>query len=203
MKKLKNHKCGEVLEQGDAGKNTPSENCTPEKPPSFHMPFYLAAMCVLLILSFTGEFGYSAMKSSSTGNDSSRVAAYVVSATSNESSRDLSINCNEEGQNVASYTFHVANNKNGNVSEVDISYSIQLLLGVSLPKGITVDIDGVTGILSSDRQTITFTSAEWLFAKNEPQTFTHTMTFTADSDAEIAAANIPNVQITIQTQQID
>lgn len=146
--------------------------------------FITPLLCLLLILAAVSGFGFAKMQAQDASSDSSRVAALVYEATGS-SNRNLVLNCNDttdEAEQVltASYSFTIANTKDGNTAEVSMQYDVIVEMNTALPDGITVTVDDITGVISSDRKTISFSNTDWKLDAAASESKIHVLKFEAD-----------------------
>lgn len=157
-------------------------------------------VCVALLAS-TGT-SMATMTSGTNGSSGADVAAFIIDVGS-FTTDDIAINCNTKTTET-SYKFWVTNEKNFEVSEVAMKYSIQVTLPSEFPSGITMDIDGVTGTTSSDKKVYTFEKdSAWYFQNGESTTNYHTLTFKADSSIVTQNYDFSGISIVVIAEQVN
>jgi len=127
-------------------------------------------------------------------------AAYAISAGA-ESIEDLLIDCESLTDNTAAYRFWVNNSRDDKVTEVAVSYSVQVELGSVLPDSIFIQLDGMDGT-AEDGRVYTFESPDWKFAAGVESTANHTLTFTAVPTDVEEDFTISSVVLTVMAEQI-
>lgn len=160
----------------------------------------MAVACVMLAVALVvSGWSVAVYRSSTSGISVAGVAAYAMSAGSE--SGDLLIDCNT-GNSVANYEFWVKNSVDGKTTEVAAKYSVEVVFPAALPEGLTVQLDGANGTVSSDGKTYTFTNGAWAFDAGVAKTMTHTLCFAADASAIESNLSISGIVITVMTEQI-
>ena len=161
-------------------------------------PWKLAAYLLCIALLVPSSFTLAQWRSSTEGFSSTQVAVFAADAASTASG-DLSIDSDSKE---ASYTFTVANHKDGTISQVDIAYTVMVALPQALPEGLSMTVDGIAGTVSADGLIHTFTDSGWTFPAGTAQISDHTLTFTA-SDALSGNSALSKIAVTVEIAQID
>lgn len=156
--------------------------------------------CILLVgIIVAGGWSVAAYRARAEAVSVGGVAAYAMSAGTE--SDDLFIDCNTDS-GVASYVFWVKNSVDGAVTEVSAKYSVEVVFPSALPEGLTVQLDGVDGVVSSDGKTYTFTNSAWVFDAGVEVTRTHALLFVADASAIESNLSISGIVVKVMTEQI-
>ena len=146
-------------------------------------------------LLFTGASFARYVYRTSAG-DGARTAAFVVSASAVSPWTDGTIVPN--GQNT--YTFQVSNSRGGSVSQVAVSYGVTVTLSQPLPQGVTLLLDGETGVVSGS--SYVFRNAG-VFQAGTSSTHSHTLAFQAGAGMDQSQPMELHVSVSVDAEQID
>lgn len=161
-------------------------------------------LCYLLVavLAFTGA-SVAGYKTESTGEDSARVARFVVTAApETDQSENLTLDSKSPS---AEYKFTVSNSDTNGVNETATRYSVVVTLPDALPSGVTMKLTNAAGkdVSRKDDETgsvYTFPNAG-IFEAASAAEQTLTLTFTAGTGA--SSGSVKGISVDVVATQID
>ena len=144
----------------------------------------------ILVILFIIPMSYAIYRSYSTGGVTIAAASWNVSLNQNNVNNNLTIIPGENGA-TASYTINITSN-----SEVDVTYDVVIS---GLPNGVSVAFGDRAPQLASSG-TVTITNAGTILYNAQNKTNTHTLTFSAASNA--TCVNNQSVTVNVIAKQI-
>lgn len=154
------------------------------------LPAWLAYLLACTML-FTGA-SFARYLTRAEDSDDARAAACVIE-TKETGAADTAIT----GSGNAAYTFTVSNQKDGQVSEVALTYDVVVTVDGTLPAGAAITLDGRTWNVSGNRHTFTGAGT---FEAGKDEEHTHTL---AVSVSDIADAANVSIDVAVHAEQID
>lgn len=173
----------------------------------------LSVICVFMIAAVvTISIGasFSKMTSSAKGNSGAQVAAFIVEADGG-TEENVFLDCEKGMPQTATYSFAVTNAKNGKSAEVAMKYDVVITLKKALPEGLSMTIPTesgeISGSVSSDSLTYTFSDPEWVFAAGTAQTREHAVKITVQEEIMNATMgstiSLTGISVGVHAEQID
>ena len=160
-------------------------------------------LSVLICIVFLFLIGVASARfiSFGTGAQTIGIAGYAVTLGA-VNPGSLEINCNTDTK-FTEYDFWVKNEKNDKISDVSIQYKVKVQVPGGLPAGLSMTIDGVEGMTSSDRTEFVFTDSRFQTPAGVAATNNHTLSIIADEDVITSNLSIPKISVTIEAVQKD
>ncbi len=138
-----------------------------------------------LLLIFIIPLTYAILKSLASTNNDVPLASFNV--TLNQTGEESGLSIMSDGSTVASYNVNIKNE-----SEVDIIYSIVV---EDLPSNVSVKIDDDEQFTKEENGKVIFPDVDTILYNPQSQTKSHTLTFKAESSADIVSNKQINVNV--------
>lgn len=137
---------------------------------------------IIITTGLVTTYSISSFRSDVTNNSTARIAKFIVKTTEN-SNKDLAIDCNSSNTMNATYSFTVTNQENSIISDVAINYDVVVKFSEKL-------LDGTTLILTTENGNKTASGGQTEYVFENAGTFSatngksnsHTLTINATTD---------------------
>ena len=159
------------------------------------------ALVILFAVLLTVGVGVSFAKhlTSLKSGDKAQVSVLIIDSWGSPSD-NLTIDCGQ-GITTAEYNFAVTNTKDGKTAELSFRYDVIVTMPQSLPKGVSITVDGIDGTVASDGKTVTFTNVG-RFAAGSSQTHDHTLVFSVDVGSLSRDYVFTNTSVSVRAEQV-
>lgn len=163
-----------------------------------HARLALLLACSLLLVGTTG----ARYLSSDANAEGARVAAGALSVTST-SNDEVALTTPADGSEVSrSFSFTVSNSEGGRVSDVAITYDVEITLEEALPEGVTLQLDGRSAAATEGGTRYVFGNAG-TFEAGAAGSRAHELAFVATGGVGSGVDYQSDVTVSVIAEQVD